>query len=311
VMLTITATYSFFAFLFNFVLLETIVTPLAMDQWGWSQEEAIVNIGYAMAGSGAISLISFGAIGPLSKRFDERMLLLVAGLIPMIVGRIVMFPFPGAGMPPIRQNNDCLGAFMEWNSLNNSCVMNGTVVNMTEPLDQFYMNPIQIDPFNMAMELEDDVPMSGAIPDGSKYGCAYEWCLHIPKVTVAQFMVGFFIATTGYPFCVAIMGSLYSKSLGSIPQGFWLSLLTGSGSLARVVGPIFVTLIYENYGTYLTFSLVTGSLVLSGALIIFSYKQLGTVEHNVTMSSSPPGTPPVERKETTDPPAYEDNVHHI
>ena len=49
-------------------------------------------------------------------------------------------------------------------------------------------------------------------------GCAYEWCLYIPKVTVAQFMVGFFVATAGYPFCVAVIGSLYSKVMGTIPQ---------------------------------------------------------------------------------------------
>ena len=56
-------------------------------------------------------------------------------------------------------------------------------------------------------------------------------------------------------------------------QGFWMGLLTTSGSLARVVGPIFVTVIYEQYGTYLTFSLVTGSLVLTTLMFIITYRQ--------------------------------------
>jgi hypothetical protein len=39
----------------------------------------------------------------------------------------------------------------------------------------------------------------------------------------------------------------------------WLALLTTSGSLARVVGPLFVTDLYQEYGTYVTFGVVTGT----------------------------------------------------
>jgi hypothetical protein len=42
-------------------------------------------------------------------------------------------------------------------------------------------------------------------------------------------------------------------------QGVWLALLTTSGSLARVVGPLFVTDLYQEYGTYVTFGVVTGT----------------------------------------------------
>ena len=62
-------------------------------------------------------------------------------------------------------------------------------------------------------------------------------------------------------FCCVLIGcSLYSCILIGCyyVQGVWLALLTTSGSLARVVGPLFVTDLYENYGTYVTFGLVTG-----------------------------------------------------
>jgi len=38
-------------------------------------------------------------------RFDERILLLVMGILPMILGRVVLFPFPGAGYPLMRVVN--------------------------------------------------------------------------------------------------------------------------------------------------------------------------------------------------------------
>ena len=34
----VSCTFSFFVFLFNFILLETIGTPLCMQQLGWSEE---------------------------------------------------------------------------------------------------------------------------------------------------------------------------------------------------------------------------------------------------------------------------------
>lgn len=42
-----------------------------------------------------------------------------------------------------------------------------------------------------------------------------------------------------------------------------MGLMTGSGCLSRVMGPVFVTYIYTEYGTYLTFGLTTAMMVLS------------------------------------------------
>ena len=50
--------------------------------------------------------------------------------------------------------------------------------------------------------------------------------------------------------------------------------LTASGSLARVLGPIFVSYIYQYYGTYWTFGLETGSMVISALITLLAYKRL-------------------------------------
>ena len=68
------------------------MTPLAIDLWGWTEEDAILYLGITMACGGVLSGICYGSIGPLAKKFDERFLLLSAGLIPMIIGRVCMFP---------------------------------------------------------------------------------------------------------------------------------------------------------------------------------------------------------------------------
>ena len=61
--------YGYFSYLCNFVLLETIMTTLAMDQFGWAPAAAIARMGYIIIGAGAMSILVFGVIGPLSKRY--------------------------------------------------------------------------------------------------------------------------------------------------------------------------------------------------------------------------------------------------
>ena len=53
-----------------------------------------------------------------------------------------------------------------------------------------------------------------------------------------------------------------------------MGLLTTSGSLARVIGPIFVSIIYEYYGTLVLFGIVTASLGLSFIITTLAYRQL-------------------------------------
>ena len=48
--------------------------------------------------------------------------------------------------------------------------------------------------------------------------CSYDWCHEIPRIEITQFMIGFVVATAGYPFCLTLSGSIYSKVLGSSNQ---------------------------------------------------------------------------------------------
>ena len=58
-------------------------------------------MGFVTMGAAAVGVVVFSMIGPLSKRFDERLLLVVLGILPMLVGRMVMLPIPGVDHPPV------------------------------------------------------------------------------------------------------------------------------------------------------------------------------------------------------------------
>ena len=57
--------------------------------------------------------------------------------------------------------------------------------------------------------------MEAHVSGSEATGCSYEWCTEVPRIEIPQFMVGFVVATAGYPFCISLSGSIYSKVLGA------------------------------------------------------------------------------------------------
>lgn len=53
-----------------------------------------------------------------------------------------------------------------------------------------------------------------------------------------------------------------------------MGLLTMSGCLSRVMGPVFISYIYTIYGTIWTFSLTAAMMVVSTILLFFMEKRL-------------------------------------
>ena len=81
-----------------------VASPLAMDMWGWSSEKTVRYLGASSAIGSCIATICFGSVGPLSKKIDERKLLIFMGLMPMIVARLITLPF-GNTVPVIFNNS--------------------------------------------------------------------------------------------------------------------------------------------------------------------------------------------------------------
>ena len=90
----------------------------------------------------------------------------------------------------------------------------------------------------------------------------------MPRMTVPQFMLGFVLGVVGYPFSLTLSASIFSKVVGDINPGYWLGLFNTFGSTARVIGPLLVTEVYQELGTYaMTFLVI--SVLVSYRLDIF------------------------------------------
>ncbi|XP_033326058.1 CLN7/MFS domain-containing 8 [Megalopta genalis] len=96
-------------------------------------------------------------------------------------------------------------------------------------------------------------------------GCpsSQKWCLYTPQLTVTQFLIGYGFTTIGYPLGVTLIQTIFSKVLGPRPQGVWMGFMTGAGCASRVLGPVFISVVYTRFGTYHAFGITGLMLILS------------------------------------------------
>ncbi|CAG9822815.1 unnamed protein product [Phaedon cochleariae] len=260
---------AFFVIVFNFMLLETLATPVTMDQFGWSKSESLWYMGILMSVGAILAIVTFASIAPLSRRFPEVKIMIWGGFFFMVLGRILFIPF--YGNPP--KTYDAvfklnLTIYCDMASRNETYGMDFHHLNETLRSYDRFLNPASV-------RNETAVRISTLSCGEDLLGCpnSQEWCAYTPRLKLSQFLLGYFLTAFGYPIGVTLIQTIFSKLLGSRPQGVWMGLMTGSGCLSRVMGPVFVTYIYEEYGTIWTFTLTT--VMMAGCLIwLLSFQEI-------------------------------------
>nr|XP_040579038.1 uncharacterized protein LOC121127673 [Lepeophtheirus salmonis] len=243
--------FDFFVFQATFVLLETLATPLCMDQFAWSEEKTVLYLGIIMSVGGIISLICFFTIAPLSKRIDERYLYHVLGIVMMNVGRFFLFSF-GSDLPP-RPVSPLSGTFNS--STLNTFYFNDTVAHNVSSIS--------------FVENQDCSRSNALIP-----GCSYDWCDYVPALKLWQVLLSYAICSISFPYCITLCAVIFSKIIGPRPQGLWMGALASSGSLARVSGPILVSYAYKLFGINVTSALITILTLISLIITLIGHNRM-------------------------------------
>ncbi|XP_069781352.1 major facilitator superfamily domain-containing protein 8 isoform X2 [Narcine bancroftii] len=235
----------FFVILFAFAIFETIATPLTMDMYAWTGEEAVLYNGILLVGIGVESIVVFMTTKILSKRFEERQLLL-GGFVLIFISFFILLPW-GNQYPPI-----------QWTEIKNgSNYSSAGIKNHNPSMDiwNFLIRP--------SLRL-------------NAVGCPVQqvWCQYVPIIHLAQYIVSAILLGVGYPVCNVISYTLYSKVLGPKPQGVYMGWLTASGSGARTLGPAFVGQVYPREGPRWTFGPICTVMMATIILVGLMYKRL-------------------------------------
>ncbi|CAH1969756.1 unnamed protein product [Acanthoscelides obtectus] len=260
---------SFFIYVFNFMLLETLATPLTMDQFAWTKSESLWYMGLLMSVGAVIAISTFASIAPLSRIVSEVKIMIYGGFLIMVIGCACYIPM-GSDPPQMYDAEFKLNLTHYCDRFFKNKTTNVDLSNLNTTLWKYgrWLDPSET---NMAA-----VKYMTLNCGEDLLGCpsSQEWCAYIPRMLLAQFIFAYLFITFGYPVGVTIIQTLFSKVLGSKPQGVWMGLITGSGCLSRVMGPIFVTYIYEEYGTYWTFGATTSIMSLCTIWLLVFQKTL-------------------------------------
>lgn len=231
-------------------------------------------MGILMSVGAVLSVATFAAIPFLSRRFSEVNIMIWGGFLFMVLGRISFIPFTGD--PPQTYNanlklNLTLYCDRIFKNRTNSFDIN--ILNQT--LQEYDGRWLDVNERNITV-----IKYMTLNCGENLLGCPsnQEWCVFTPQMSLTQFIVGFFFTTFGYPIGVTLIQTVFSKLLGSKPQGVWMGLMTGSGCLSRVMGPVFVTYIYEEHGTIWTFGLTTVMMAVCLLWLLTFQKILRTDE---------------------------------
>jgi len=91
----------------------------------------------------------------------------------------------------------------------------------------------------------------------------------LPRFCIAVGLVG-----AGYATAVAVLISIYSKVLEFLDQGMLMGWLSSSGSVARIIGPVFASNAFQYGGGRLVFGFMTGLTLLNLFVVMASYRVL-------------------------------------
>lgn len=261
---------AFFIILLVFVLLETIAVPMVIDMYAWTSDFAVTVVGIGMSIVAFITLFMFALGSILAKKYDERKVMILLGLVPTMLSMLIHFPM-GSNFAKM-QNCTTEGSQIAFS------------VNIATPLATLNISNTEESAFEGLSRQKrfaiDGGGSSGCGNSSSGYDCSLgcpqdqEWCLYTPIVEIWQMALADVTAVIGYPVAFAILSSLYTKILGPRPLGLWMGILTSVGSLSRTLGPIFVSYMYTELGTRWTFGTLFILLAITVLGVSLFYKRL-------------------------------------
>ncbi|XP_046639325.1 major facilitator superfamily domain-containing protein 8-like [Daphnia pulicaria] len=251
---------------FILIMIETLATPIAMDQLAYTDDEAVKKVGIVLSIGCILTVISFAASGPLARRITERKTLVLFGLIPLLLCHVVLLPYPGP-LPLMQQQTHN----------NGSGFMHGVKVpSVKQPVNQTLVGNLT------TLDVQQSEKSFDANSTTAHLGCPInqKWCLYTPAIRAEQLIFGFMFIAIGYAFTATMSTSTMTQLLPSDgQQGTWTGIYQAGGSLARILGPLYLTNVYTVFGPRATFGSIIAILCGVIVLNLYLFKHLIPMAH--------------------------------
>ncbi|KAI6185991.1 Major facilitator superfamily domain-containing protein 8 [Aphelenchoides besseyi] len=108
-------------------------------------------------------------------------------------------------------------------------------------------------------------------------GCrsSYSWCPQTPAINVYVYVIAQLLVGVALPLVMLNMEILYSTILGPIKQGVMQGIFVICGELLHVVGPVFMTSVYESTGpTYIWQTMLVANAFILIVWFVFYHRMI-------------------------------------
>ncbi|XP_058838025.1 major facilitator superfamily domain-containing protein 8-like [Topomyia yanbarensis] len=107
---------AFSLLMFVYVAFQTLLSPIALDQFGWTNEESLFYLGILMTAGALISCILFLVLDPLCKRFSEINVLVYGAMFALFLSQLFMIPIGSEPITAYMDANSTIGCppTQEW-----------------------------------------------------------------------------------------------------------------------------------------------------------------------------------------------------
>uniref|UniRef100_A0A182JXE3 Major facilitator superfamily (MFS) profile domain-containing protein n=1 Tax=Anopheles christyi TaxID=43041 RepID=A0A182JXE3_9DIPT len=92
--------------MFFSVSVQTALSPISLDQFGWSHEESLYYLGILITGGTLCSCAVFLLLPQLCKRFQEHNVFLFFALVPLFISQVIMIPIGSKSIPISETSNN-------------------------------------------------------------------------------------------------------------------------------------------------------------------------------------------------------------
>lgn len=257
--------YAFFLPVMVLVFLETIGVPFVSDQYGWDDDKAVTYVGIFLCIGGFGMMILFYLSTVLAKIIDERIVLILFGIVPISLGCILFMPFGHNEMVLQECNWDLSNSTISTYDIGKELNLHVGIHNETNYI---------VDEIQMYFTSTPLMSSSSLSPCSAGCPATQVWCKYVPQLALPQMIIAGLFLMAGFPMAQSITLGIYSKLIGHRPQGLWMALLTLVGTISRVVGPITVGYLYTNFGTYWTFGTLSFFMCTLLVLLYFIYDRI-------------------------------------
>lgn len=257
-------------------LRETLATPIVLDQYGLSPDDGVFYVSITLSVTGLLAIIIMMVVSRLTRNIDDRKVLVALGFAPLLLG--LLFHYPIGNKPIVYANCSSIAP-----ELSTEQVLLSDRTAVFSQQETFSNLSHRGTYYSDVIYSTTSEPKTTANFDQECYGCPYlqqPWCLDTPQITPPQLIASYLIMITGFAICISFSQSVYTKILGPTPLGLWMGLLAIMSSIARITGPIWLSYIYENYGTIYIYFILFGIESIAALLVVVAYKHIAPMKTN-------------------------------